>query len=90
MKTATTQVINATGLHARPASMFVKLAKSFESEIMVRNLDKDSPFVNAKSILRLLTAELCKNDHLELKAEGPDEAEAVEQLIALVNSGFGE
>lgn len=90
MKLAKTQVINATGLHARPASMFVKLAKSFESDIQVRNLDKDSPFVSAKSILRLLTAELCKNNWMEMKAEGPDEEEAVKQLIELVNSGFGE
>lgn len=90
MKTAKTQVINASGLHARPASMFVKLAKGFESEIQIRNLDKDGSFVNAKSIMRLLTAELRKNDWLELKAEGSDEAEAVDQLIALVNSGFGK
>lgn len=60
MKTAKTQVINASGLHARPASMFVKLAKGFESEIQIRNLDKDGSFVNAKSIMRLLTAELRK------------------------------
>lgn len=90
MTTGKTQVLNESGLHARPASMFVKMAKGFESEIMVRNLDKDGPFVNAKSILRLLTAELCKNEWLELKAEGPDEAEAVEKLIDLVNGGFGE
>lgn len=90
MTTGKTQVVNESGLHARPASMFVKMAKGFESEIMVRNLDKDSPFVNAKSILRLLTAELCKNEWLELKAEGPDEAEAVKKLIELVNGGFGE
>ncbi len=90
MTTAKTQVINGCGLHARPASMFVKLAKSFESEITVRNVDKDSPFVSAKSILRLLTAELCQGEWLELKAEGSDEEEAVRQLIELVNSGFGE
>lgn len=90
MKTAKAQVINATGLHARPASIFVKLAKSFESDIMVRNATKDTPFVNAKTILRLLTSELCQGDWLELKAEGTDEAEAVQELIALVNGGFGE
>lgn len=90
MTTAKTQVINETGLHARPASMFVKLAKSFHSDIVVRNVTKDSPFVNAKTILRLLTSELCKGDELELKAEGDDETEAVRALIELVDGGFGE
>lgn len=90
MITLKTQIINETGLHARPASMFVKLAKSFECEIMVRNVTKDSSFVSAKAILRLLTSELCKGDWLELKAEGVDEVEAANALIDLINSGFGE
>lgn len=90
MTTAKTQVINSCGLHARPASIFVKKAKEFQSDIQVRNVDKDTPFVSAKSILRLLTAELCKGNWVEIRAEGSDEAEAVNALIELVNSGFGE
>lgn len=53
MTTGKTQVLNESGLHARPASMFVKMAKGFESEIMVRNLDKDGPFVNALSLIHI-------------------------------------
>ena len=90
MRTEKTRVINTSGLHARPASMFVKKAKEFQSDIQVRNVDKDSPFVSAKSILRLLTAELCKGNWVEIRAEGSDEDEAVNSLIELVKSGFGE
>lgn len=90
MITATTKVINKTGLHARPASIFVKKAKEFQSEIQVRNVDKESPFVSAKSILRLLTAELCMGNTVEIQADGADEAEAVKALVDLINTGFGE
>lgn len=90
MRIEKTQVVNSCGLHARPASIFVKKAKEFQSDIQVRNVDKDSPFVSAKSILRLLTAELCMGNWVEIRAEGSDEEEAVNALVELVNSGFGE
>ena len=90
MTTAKTQVVNATGLHARPAAIFVKKAKEFQCDIQIRNATKDTPFVNAKSILRLLTAELCKDNVAEIQAQGSDEAEAVSALVALIQTGFGE
>lgn len=90
MTTERVQIVNGCGLHARPASLFVKLAKSFVSEIEVRNVSKDKPYVSAKSVIRLLTAEICQGEWMEMKANGPDEEEAVRKLKELVVSGFGE
>ena len=53
-----TTIINATGLHARPASVFVSEAKKFESNVTIKNVDKDSAPVNAKSIMMILAAGL--------------------------------
>jgi len=90
MTTEKVQIVNGCGLHARPASLFVKLAKSFESEIEVRNMSKDKDYVTAKSVIRLLTAEICQGEWMEMKADGPDEKEALRQLKELVTGGFGE
>jgi len=85
-----TIVINATGLHARPASDFVKEAKKFEAKINIRKLDDTGEGVNAKSIMRLLSAGISKGTKIEISAEGADETAAVDALVALIESGFGE
>lgn len=91
MQIKQTTVINQTGIHARPANDFVKKASEFESNITIQNLDKEgSKPVNAKSIVRLLVAGLGKGTKVELTAEGPDEVEAIETLVAMIDSGFGE
>lgn len=81
---------NKTGLHARPASDFVILAKQYESRITIKNIDNDGEAVNAKSILRLLAEGLSLGTKVEITAEGTDEGEAVKALTDLINSGFGE
>ena len=82
---------NASGLHARPASELVALAKSFESQVLIRNADDpDAVAVNAKSIVRLLSAGLNAGTNIEISAEGSDEQAAVTRMAALINSGFGE
>ena len=83
-------VVNPTGLHARPASDFVTLAKTFSSKIMIRDLNSDEPAVNAKSIVMLLSLGLAQGAQAELSAEGEDAQRAVEELAALISSGFGE
>jgi len=83
-----TQIINASGLHARPASDFVKTAKSFESRIIICKVGEEE--VNAKSIMRILTAGMSKGTKIEISAEGPDEKEAVDSLVTLIEGGFGE
>ena len=83
-------VINKTGLHARPAYEFVNMAKKFKSDIMVRRLDGEEEGVDAKSIMFLLSLGGCQGDKIEIAAEGCDEKEAVEALVNLIASGFGE
>ena len=91
MYTRRTTVINPSGLHARPASEFVETAKRYASALTVRNLsDENGQAVNAKSILRVLSAGLATGCAVELMGEGADETEAVDALAALIDSGFGE
>lgn len=90
MLTQQTKIINASGLHARPASDFVAKAKSFKCALTVRNMDNAHAAVNAKSILRVLAEAMPKGTNVELTADGEDENEAMEALMTLINSGFGE
>ena len=86
-----TELENVSGLHARPASDFVALAKTFESKVTVKRLDtEDAVATNAKSIIKILAQGLSVNTPIEIAAEGADEQEAVEKLVALVDSKFGE
>jgi phosphocarrier protein HPr len=86
-----TIIVNTTGLHARPATEFVKLAKSFQSKIMIRNAsDSEGIARNAKSVVFVLSLGLSKGKELEISAEGEDEVTAVDALAELVESGFGE
>jgi len=84
-----TTVINRSGLHARPASEFVIAAKTFESKITVCNIS-DGETVNAKSISRILAQGMTQGTKIEIAAEGVDEQQAVDQLVEIVDSGFGE
>lgn len=84
-----TKVKNATGLHARPASEFVKAAKGFQSGITICKVGGGEP-VNAKSIVRLLSQGITQGTQIEIAADGPDENEAVDSLVELVDSGFSE
>lgn len=89
----TKQVVieNETGLHARPASEFTMLAKTYKSKIFIRNLDEEGgDKVNAKSIVMLITQGLAKGTTAEISAEGEDEQAAVEALAALIQTKFGE
>ena len=82
------EIINKTGLHARPASEFVLLAKKFESKVTIAKEDGEP--VNAKSMVRLLAEGIGQGCKVELAADGPDENQAMEELAKLIESGFGE
>lgn len=91
MYTRTTTVMNATGLHARPASDFIAMASKYQSFIIIRRKDGDEDEdANAKSIVNLLALGLGQGEEVELEANGEDEKEAVDSLIALIDSKFGE
>ena len=67
-----------SGLHARPAAAFVKLANQFKSDIYLR---KQGRTANAKSILGILSLATTKGTEVVLIAEGDDEQEAITELI---------
>lgn len=70
-------LLNDTGLHARPASMIVKEATKYTSEIKII---KDEKEYNAKSIMSILSMGAVKGDCLVVKAIGDDEEKVVEEL----------
>lgn len=87
MPEITLTIENKVGLHARPASKFVRMATEFASEITVSYADKS---VNAKSILTVLTLGAHKGAEINIKAEGEDADDALAALKELVESNFGE
>ena len=87
MTTRSVTVVNQLGLHARAAAKFVHLATRFESRIQV---GRDSKVMDGKSIMGILLLAASRGTTLTVSAEGADEARAVEELVALVESGFGE
>lgn len=78
---------NQTGLHARPAAMFVEAADRFESEV---ELIFDGITVNAKSIIGVLSLGIGNGDTAILRISGSDEEEAMEKLVQLIEDRFGE
>ena len=80
---------NVSGLHARPAAEFAKTAKRFISVVEIRK-EGSIRAVNAKSIAQLLSEAITSGTVVQISAQGPDEREAVDQLVALVESGLGE
>ncbi|MEL7609100.1 MAG: HPr family phosphocarrier protein [Bacillota bacterium] len=89
MYSKTTTVINTSGLHARPASDFVRTAAKYKSDITIRREGVDTA-ANAKSILFLLSLGLSKGTNVIISADGADEKDAVDALAALIDTGFGE
>lgn len=81
------EIVNRSGMHARPAAEFVKLAGRFASEITVA---KDGLSVNGKSIMGVLMLAAAQGSHLNLSATGSDAEDAVDALADLVGRGFEE
>ncbi len=81
------KITNNIGLHARPATFFVQKANCYRSVIKV---EKDDRIVSAKSLLGILSLGIAKGMTITLRADGPDEAEAVEGLATLIDQGLAE
>lgn len=87
MVSKTVTIQNETGVHARPAAVFVKMANRFPCEIFV---EKDEQRINGKSIMGLMMLALTRDSRITVIAEGDKEAEAVEALSQLVSNSFIE
>jgi dihydroxyacetone kinase phosphotransfer subunit len=78
---------HAAGLHARPAVKLTKLAKTFASRIELATAPT-GPWINAKSIVKVMAAKAPRNTALYFRAEGNDAADAVDAVVALVAGDF--
>lgn len=81
------EIVNSLGLHARPATMLVKVASKYKSKIIIR---KDDLTVDAKSIMGVLILAAQKGVRLTVEIDGPDEEAAMAEVVELFNNGFGE
>lgn len=90
MPVITLIVNHPAGLHARPAALFVKMAKTFSCDITVRKIDSEKPSVNAKNILSVLTLGINQGSTIEVEAQGDGAEIALQSLKKLVESNFGE
>ena len=88
MVSKTTVVKNPSGIHARPASLFVQEASKYESSVTVGKVGEDAK--DAKSILMVMSLGMACGCEIEIAADGADEAAAVDALVALIESGCGE
>jgi phosphotransferase system HPr (HPr) family protein len=90
MTESTIPVRHKVGLHARPAAQFVQTAAKFTSRIKVKNATTDGKFVDAKSIIMVLTLGVMKDHEVVIQTEGPDADAALEALKSLIEGNFGE
>lgn len=77
------------GLHARPSVKLTKLAKGFSSEIQMA-VTADGPWIDAKSIVKVMAAKAAKDTVLHFRAHGEDAEAAVQALTDLVSQDFDE
>lgn len=80
-------VLNRYGIHARPASLLVKAASRHPCDIFI---EKEGLRVNAKSIMGLLTLEGHCGAVMILTADGPEAAEALDEMVDLFEKKFFE
>jgi phosphocarrier protein len=81
------RIRNRLGLHARAAARFVHTAGRFRSQV---SASRNGRTMDGKSILGILLLAAPQGTEIELSVDGPDEAEAMAALEALVADGFGE
>jgi len=80
-------LVNQWGLHARSAFSLASTARLFKSDI---RFEKNGDFADCKEVSELLTLCAACGDKITIRAEGPDSDKALEKLVKLVESGFGE
>ena len=80
------RILNRAGLHARPATRLVELTNRYSASITIEG--RDGP-IDAKSVMLVLTLAAVEGTDLRFVAEGPDAAEALDAIEALVRERFG-
>ena len=83
-------VRNEHGLHARPAAMLVNEVKKYSASVAVQNLDRNSPLVSAKSLMKVVALGVVKGHRLRFVATGEDAQKAIDGIGAAIEAGLGE
>ncbi len=83
----TLEIKNKLGLHARAASLFVKTASGFGSEVTLSNPDKQA---NGKSIMSVMLLQATQGSKVTVEVNGVDEGEAMASIENLIGDRFGE
>lgn len=76
-------VNSSTGLHARPATLLVKKASAFKSDITIEHNGKEA---NIKSLIGVLSLAVTNGSKIIVKASGDDETLALEEIASLISS----
>ena len=80
-------IINKLGLHARATNKLVTTASRFDSKITLKAKGRE---VDARNIMQVMMLAASQGTEVELAADGPDEQEAIDALVALIDDYFGE
>ena len=80
-------IINKLGLHARASAKLTQLASRYKGEVM---LSRNNRRINAKSIMGVMMLAAAKGATIGIETSGPDEEEAMQAIVALINDYFGE
>lgn len=89
MKEASVLMTHAVGLHARPSVKLTKLAKTFTARVELA-VSTEGPWIDAKSIVKVMATKAPQDTILFFRAEGTDAAAAIDALTALVEGDFDE
>ncbi|MBM3360664.1 MAG: HPr family phosphocarrier protein [Betaproteobacteria bacterium] len=87
MLVTSVKIINKLGLHARTSAKLTQVANQFKSDIWI---EKNNKKVNAKSIMGVMMLAASQGSDITITTEGPDEQDALNSIIALINDYFGE
>jgi phosphocarrier protein len=87
MITQKARIVNKLGLHARPSALLVSTASKYRSQVF---FTKNDLRVNGKSIMGVMMLAAEMGSQLQVEVDGPDEQEAMEALLEVIKSGFGE
>ena len=78
---------NPSGLHMRPAGVFVKACTPYQSEV---SFSVRGETYNGKSMIKVLSAAVKCGDEIELRVDGEDEADCMNAMVAAIEGGLGE
>ena len=87
MQKTSVTISNKLGLHARASAKLTKLAGGFACDV---HMSRNGRRINAKSIMGVMMLAAGVGSEVEIEADGPDEAQALAAIAALVADRFGE